>query len=184
MTALFMKKLITILLIALLIFTFAACGGSETPDNDSTETDMSAYPDQIRAWTSEDFIEYFKAQGILPVDSEYVPGVGNHADYFGGTPIDESVIWSFTEDDPGSFYILILNGELGDCSDEEFAYWMDFMDQNKSFPYDYAVLGEFDHLVDNVVFIYSSMNTDEDLVSKEEAAYQQFIKDTGFTPAY
>ena len=182
-----MKKLFVIMLIIAMAFCFASCGGSsEGGSNDSETTpqvDMSSYPSDIQEWTSENFIEYFDKQGILPISEDLPPGVGSHADEWGGTPIHESIIWSFTEDDPGSFAILVYK-DAGDVSEEEMEYWKNCIDTDRTMPYEYATFGKVDHLVGNVGFLYSGLALNDELAETIEDAYQQFLKDTGFTPEF
>ena len=179
-----MKKLIIILFITVLAFAFSACGDPKDPEDTAPETDMDQYPAEIIDWTSENFMEYFKAQGILPIDEGYGPGVGSHADYWGGTPVKESISWSFTDDGLDNLYVLILDPDLGDVSDEESSYWVNFIKTERGLPYEAAILGKVDHMVGNVIFLYSSLCEDPDIIAKEEAAYDKFLKDTGYTAEF
>ena len=183
----FMKKLLAILLSALLIFSMAACGGSSECDasaDNPINDEESNLPSDINEWTGADFATYFKAQGILPYPSEdYEPYVGNHGDDWQGTPIQESAVWSFASDDPGSFFVFTF-GKSGDVPDEEVEYWKECIDNTKTMPYEYAVFGEIDHMVGNIAFISEDLSYNDEIRSACEAAYQQFLKDTGLTPEF
>ena len=47
-----------------------------------------------------------------------------------------------------------------------------------------ASLGTVDHLVGNVVFAYTTMTLDDECLAKCEAAYEQFLSDTGATAEF
>ncbi|MBO5993913.1 MAG: hypothetical protein J6Q41_00175, partial [Firmicutes bacterium] len=121
---------------------------------------------------------------ILPRDLDYEPYVGYHGDDWQGTPINENMNWGFYEGDPGTFCVYMLRQGMGDCPEEEFNYWMDFLSENKSLPYEYAVFGTVTHKVENVLFFYADYTDDPEVLSVCDRAYEQFLKDTGLTPEY
>ena len=86
-----MKRLIAVLLVLTIVFTFAACGGdsassgSDAGDAQTSGVDMSAFPADVNEWTGQNYIDYFKAQGLFIEEGSYETWLQNHAEYFPGT---------------------------------------------------------------------------------------------------
>ena len=134
-----MKKFFAVLLMLTMVFTFCACGGdTASSGNDSGDTasgiDMSAFPADVNEWTGQNFIDYFKAQGLFTDDSAHETWLQDHANYWPQTPVSECAGW-----------------------------W---------------------DLVGNVVFAYTTMTLDDECLAKCEAAYEQFLSDTGATAEF
>ena len=183
-----MKKFFAVLLIAVMVFTFAACGGESGSGSEAAEggsgIDMSAYPSDINEWTGQNFIDYFKAQGLFTDDNAHETWLQDHASYWPGTPVSEMAGWWDLEGTEGCVMIAVLKPDLADSSQEDYDSWMEELKTNKMLSGDAAALGTVDHMVGNVVFAYSLMTLDDDCLTQIEEAYAQFLADTGFTEEF
>ena len=174
-----MKKFLAILLAGLLVLCLAACGGNE--NEGPQEVDMSAFPADVNEWTGQNYIDYFKAQGLFIEKGSYETWLQNHAEDWPGTPVSECAGWWDANDetgDHGYVMILIASPDLADSSQEAYDEWMSYIRENKALTEEYTALG-IDHLVGNAAFAYSELTLNDDEVAKIEAAYEQFIRDTG-----
>ena len=184
-----MKKFFAVLLILTMVFTFCACGGdTASSGNDSGDTasgiDMSAFPADVNEWTGQNFIDYFKAQGLFTDDSAHETWLQDHANYWPQTPVSECAGWWDLEGIEGCMMILTLDPALSDSSEDDYNAWLEGIKADKMLPGDYSSLGTVDHLVGNVVFAYTTMTLDDECLAKCEAAYEQFLSDTGATAEF
>ena len=184
-----MKKFLAVLLMAVMVFTFCACGGGTSGSEGSSETsgvDMSAFPSDVNEWTGQNFIDYFKAQGLFIEEGSYETWLQNHTEYWAGTPVSECAGWWDANDetgDHGYVMILIASPDLADSSQEAYDEWMNYIRENKKLTDEYTAL-KVDHLVGNAAFCYSELVFNDDELAKIEAAYEQFISDTGATAEF
>jgi hypothetical protein len=117
-----MKKIISLLLAAVLVLSLAACGGStktaeDTPEEDTSATvDLSAYPDSLDEWTSQNFIDYFQSYGLFTDGDGFETWTQDHATYWPGTPVDECVGW-WNDDDTVMVMICILSADSADTDE-------------------------------------------------------------------
>ncbi len=183
-----MKKFFAVLLVLVMVFTLAACGesgGSESEGStESSGVDMSAYPADVNEWTGQNYIDYFKAVGLFTDDNAHETWLQDHANYWPETPVSECAGWWDNEGIEGCMMILILDPGLADSSQEDFDAWMTSIRDDKNLPGDYSSLGVVDHLIGNVAFSYSAMTLDDECLAACDAAFDQFVADTGATPEF
>lgn len=181
-----MKKFLAVLMIAAMVFTLCACGGGTGSGGSGAEVDMSAFPADVNEWTGQNYIDYFKAQGLFIEEGSYETWLQNHTDYWPGTPIEECAGWWDANDETGmSGYVMILiaSPDLADSTEEAYDQWMSYIKENHKLTEEYTSL-KVDHLVGNAAFCYSELTLDEEELAKIEAAYEQFIADTGATAEF
>ncbi len=183
-----MKKFFALLLVLTCVFTFAACGGDtgDTGSDTPGPVDMSAFPADINEWTGQNYIDYFKAQGLFIEEGSYKTWLQDHAEYFPGTPVSENAGWWDANDETGEhgyMMILIASPDLADSSQEAYDEWMNYIRENHKLNEEFTAL-KVDHLVGNAAFCYSELTLNDDELAKIEAAYEQFIADTGATAEF
>lgn len=215
-----MKKLIVMLLAAMMVLSLAACGGSgsatttaggetttaagETTTAGGDETtapaetttaadetthatgdisvDMSVYPTDLNAWTSDDFIDYFEKSGVFTERSGFETWYQDHETYWPGTPVSHFTgYWN----EEGSVMITVgtLDATLADSSEDLVNEWLESIRTNKTLPGDYSAL-TVDHLVGNVFFTFETTVLDEEIYNQTLAAYEYLVEVLNLTPEF
>lgn len=198
-----MKKLISLFVVLVMAFAFAACGKpADTPADPSAapvteapateapadpteapateapteEAVESGYPSDPSAWTSDDLIKYFKDAGVF--ENEDWLAVQDHPTYYPNMGINECVSYM---DNDGLVLISIFNTdpENGDADVEAY---LAGVRETHALPADLGSV-PVDHMVGDLVFWYS-FTADEEVYNKMDAAYNQFITEFGFTPEF
>lgn len=190
-----MKKLVSILLAAVMLLSFAACSSSKGNDNNESKPsessnaevkdlgiDMSKYPADINEWTSKNFVDYFTEAGVFKNGDGVETWTQDHATYWAGTPVDEAVgCW----DDAETFSIMvcILNTKNSDSTDEMLNEWLTSIKESKKAPGEYSML-TIDHLVGNVAFQFETTIADDAVYNSMLDAYNYLVKSLGVTPEF
>lgn len=181
-----MKKLLAFLLAAVMVFALTACGNNPGTGGEASEVDMSAFPADVSEWTGQNYIDYFKAQGLFIEEGSYETWIQNHEEDWPETPVSECAGWWDANDevgDHGYVMMLIMSPDLADSSQDAYDELIGYIRENKALPEEFTALG-VDHLVGNVAFAYTELTLNDDEVAKIEAAFEQFISDTGATPEF
>ena len=187
-----MKKFLAVLLAVVMTISLAACSGSGSGSSSGSSSDgasgssvdMSAYPADVSEWTAQNFVDYFKAQGLFTDDDDHETWIQDHEMYWPGTPVSECAGWWDNAGTEACVMIMIMQPDLADSSQEDYDSWIETITSDKTLPGEYASLGTVDHLVGNVAFAYSTMTLDDDALARVEAAYEQFLADTGATATF
>lgn len=191
-----MKKLLSLLCIAVMLFGLTACAANPKPELQSTQTESvteavsetvsdTAKPKlDIKNITSFELIKYFQSQGILTTGDGYTLTVQDHENYWSSTPVRECIVWHDNAESKVGLSILILDSSMKDSSKKAYKKWLKEIWITKSLPAEFFSFGYIDHLAGNIAFSYSHDTADEAELQKIENAYSQFVKDSGVTPKF
>jgi hypothetical protein len=179
-----MKKVLSILLAAALVLSLAACGGStttaaedSTAEDASATVDLSAYPDSLDEWTSQNFIDYFQFYGLFTDGDGFETWTQDHATYWPGTPVDECVGW-WNDDDTVMVMICILSADSADTDEDQLNEWLTSAQEDNTFPGEYATV-PVDYVVGHVTFTFESTILDDDVYNAFSEAYQNLVSSVG-----
>ena len=161
-----MKKLLAIVLVAIMVMAFAACSANtekdDNKDNTSnsaasasdTNVDMSKYPADFKNWTAQNLVDYFNEAVNFPSGCE--KWVQNHDEYWANYPVYEvSGIWSdknATENIVVMF--TVFNPDSPDTTPEAVEAVQKAIREDKNHDYttEDIFLGVQDHMVGHVAF--------------------------------
>lgn len=180
-----MKKVVCILLAGMMLLGMAACGGGNGGESkaDGSSVDMSKYPGTVGDWTGQNLIDYFKEAGIFTGTKEGdETWLQDHTTYWPGTPVSECAGY-WTGDNSVMVMMLVLKNDLTDSSEKQYNEWISTIKETKKLPGDYNSF-VVDHLVGNVVFIYSTTTLDEAVYNAMETAYQNWVTALKATPEF
>jgi predicted small lipoprotein YifL len=183
-----MKKVISLLMAAVLVLSLAACGGSTTNSTEdsaadsavedtSATVDLSAYPDSLDEWTGQNFIDYFQSAGLFTDGDGFETWTQDHATYWPGTPVDECVGW-WNDDDTVMVMICILNADNADTDQDQVDEWLTSAQEDNTFPGDYATV-PVDYVVGHVTFTFETTILDDDIYNAFSEAYQTLVSSVG-----
>jgi predicted small lipoprotein YifL len=179
-----MKKIISLLMAAALVLSLAACGGSttktaeDTPEEDTSSTvDLSAYPDSLDEWTSQNFIDYFQSYGLFTDGDGFETWTQDHATYWPGTPVDECVGW-WNDDDTVMVMICMLSADSADTDEDQLNEWLTSAQEDNTFPGEYATV-PVDYVVGHVTFTFESTILDDDIYTAFSEAYENLVSSVG-----
>jgi ABC-type transport system substrate-binding protein len=179
-----MKKVLSILLAAALVLSLVACGGStttaaedSTAEDTSSTVDLSAYPDSLDEWTSQNFIDYFQSYGLFTDGDGFETWTQDHATYWPGTPVDECVGW-WNDDDTVMVMICILSADSADTDEDQLNEWLTSAQEDNTFPGEYATV-PVDYVVGHVTFTFESTILDDDVYNAFSEAYQNLVSSVG-----
>ncbi len=167
-----MKKLLTVLLAAVMVFAMAACGGG----GEKATVDMSKFPSDLNEWTAQDFNDYFEAAGCY-TDKNLIY-IQDHATYYAGTPYNECGGYM---DEDGLYFtgVWTMNPDDSEGSVSEV---IDYVRENKTLPEEFGSL-PVDHLIGNFIFVWG-LSSDEDFYNSMETAYNDLVEALGVTPDF
>lgn len=172
-----MKKLMAILMALTFVFSLAGCGGGGSGADSIVPVDSVTV--DVNNPDGQAVIDYFKAAGLFNEDGGMEIWSQNHEEYWPETPVKECVGWWHPEDETKPYMmILLFDDSLADSSKEDYDEWLNYIRENKALTEEYTAL-RIDHLVGNIAFAYSELTLDDEDLAKIEAAYEQFIEDTG-----
>ncbi|MCR5207171.1 MAG: hypothetical protein K6C14_01680 [Eubacterium sp.] len=195
-----MKRILSLIFVAVIALTLSSCSDNN-PEAVSTtaeeaqptgfiteaeaETQAETEPVPVgKDLTALDVISYFTKAGLFVNGDGYKLFVQDHENYWSNTPVKECVCWWDNTETKVSVNILIFDSSLEDTDKETYNKWLREIEITKSLPAENFSFGFIDHLAGNVAFSYSQGTTDPEILKKTEAAYEQFIKDTGLKPVY
>ena len=173
-----MKKFVAIILATMTMLALAACGGSSTPagEGENKGADLSKYPPKLSEWTATQFNQYFTEEGVYTND-KYVY-LQDHINYYSGYPIFECGGYM---DDEGLYFTGVWTMNKDD-SEGSVSEMLDYVRENHTFDESMNSL-PVDHLVDNVIFLYS-FSQDEAFFNSFEAAYNKLVTELNLTPDF
>lgn len=193
-----MKKVLAIVLAAIMVISFTACGAnkgnddkktdspsSSTPTNDKINVDMSKFPADFNDWTAQNVLDYFTETVNFPSDCE--TWVQDHAEYWAGMPIYEVAgIWNANGADDIIVMFTTFNPDSPDTTPEEVEAVQKIIREDKNHDYttEEIFLGPQDHMIGHVAFSYGVTTTNEEVYNEVEAAYNQLVKVMGVTPDF
>ena len=182
-----MKKVLAMLLAAVMVCSLAACGGAEKKEEDSKSgsVDLSKYPANFEDWTAQNILDYFQEAVDFPDDCE--GWVQDHAEYWAGMPIYEcSGIWNADGADDICAVFFTFNPDSPDVSAEDVEAVQQTIrdDKNHDYTTSEIFLGPQDHMIGHVSFSYGITTPNEDIYNEIEEAYNNLVQDMGLTPDF
>jgi ABC-type transport system substrate-binding protein len=179
-----MKKVLSILLAAALALSLAACGGSTTKtaedsaaEDAAATVDLSAYPDSLDEWTSQNFIDYFQSFGLFTDGDGFETWTQDHATYWPDTPVDECVGW-WSDDDTVMVMICMLSADNADTDEDQLDEWLTSAQEDNTFPGEYATV-PVDYVVGHVTFTFESTILDDTIYTAFSEAYENLVSSVG-----
>lgn len=191
-----MKKVLAIVLAAIIVMALAACsantGKDDNKDNDSASStsgtinvDMSKYPADFKDWTAQNLADYFNEAVNFPSDCE--TWIQDHAEYWANTPVYEiSGIWNADGADDVIVMFTVFNSDGPDTTPEEVEAIQNAIREDKNHDYttEDLMLGIQDHMIGHVSFSYGFTTTNEEVYNEVEAAYNNLVEAMGVTPDF
>ncbi len=192
-----MKKVLAIVLAAVMVISLTACGAKKGNDDkktdapsssapaDSINVDMSKYPADFKDWTAQNILDYFNAAVKFPSDCE--SWVQDHAEYWADSPIYEvSGIWNADGADDVLVTFTTFNPNSPDTTPEEVEAVQKIIREDKNHDYttEHIFLGPQDHMIGHIAFSYGVTTTNEEVYNDIEAAYNHLVKVMGLTPDF
>ena len=184
-----MKKVLAILVAAVMLLTLAACGGETNNDavggspsgEESTNgVDMSKYPSDLNDWSGQDFIDYFKEVGVFTDGNGFETWLQDHATYWPGTPVNECAGW-WNDEGTIMVTIILLSADNADTSEEQLEEWKTSIKENHALPGEYASL-PVDSLIGNVAFTFEETILDDAVYEEFTKAYEELLAAMNVTP--
>lgn len=185
-----MKKVLAIVLAAIMVMALAACSANTGKDekdtsNDTINVDMSKYPADFKDWTAQNVVDYFNEAVNFPSDCE--TWVQSHAEYWANYPVYEvSGVWNADGADDVMVLFTIFNPDSPDTTPEEVEAIQKIIREDKNHDYttDEIFLGPQDHMIGHVAFSYGSSTFNEEVCNEVEAAYNDLVEAMGVTPDF
>lgn len=200
-----MKKVLAIMLAAMMALSLTACGdatkkddgngdtsaagnkesGSAADNNESDSVDLSKYPADFNDWTAQNVVDYFQEAVEFPSDCE--AWTQNHAEYWSNMPVYEcSGVWNADGADDVIAIFVTFNPDSPDTTPEEVEAVQKIIREDKNHDYttEDIFLGPQDHMIGHVSFSYGATTTNDDVYNAIEDAYNYLVKEMGLTPDF
>lgn len=185
-----MKKVLAIILAAVMAVSFAACsangGSNEGAQNEPAantaavnKVDLSAYPADINEWTVDNLMDYFTKAGCFKnEDWKYVQ---NEEECEPAT-LGLSKVGSYMSDDEDGNEVVFLFWFDPAASQAKVKEQFEYIKANKTFDEAFD-MQPVDHVIGNFGVSYS-LSIDDEFYNSMDAAYNQLVTDMGLTPAF
>lgn len=168
-----MKKLIAMLLAAVMMVSLAACGSNPAQEDDG-EVDMSKFPADLAEWLDEDINDYFAEKGVYE-NTEWISVQAK--DVWEGTPVAGASVYQSTD---GTLTACITVLRVTDEGAEDM-----LREITESAPHSWSGLQglTFDAVVGPFAFCYS-LSESEDVRTAMKDAIAELAAEMNVTPAF